>query len=158
MPGRPGLLVLVLSMILLPVSACHRETKEDKVREVIESVRKSVEEKEIMTVLGHVSKTYRDPRGHDYEGVQELLVYYLYRHRKVSVSIPDIEVEVKGAEATARFLAILAARGGDEGPANFVLPDALGAYKFDVTLALEKGGWKITSATWIRAEETGEGR
>jgi hypothetical protein len=145
--------VFVTVVVLLLVAACHRETEEDKVRKVISAVQQSAEDKKVLPVLEHVSKTYQDPQGNDYDGIKGLVAFYFFRHRKVGVLIPNIDVTVKGDEALAVFQAILSGKGtGEEAPGG-LLPEALGAYDFEVICKKEQGQWKVTSAKWRRAGE-----
>jgi len=143
--------LFLLAAILLLIPTCHKETEEDKVRKVITNVQKSAEEKKIMSVLEQVSKTYQDPQGNNYDGIKGLLAFYFFRHQKVSVFIPDIDIVMTGPAATATLQAILTGRGTGEAAAPAFLPEALGAYNFEVHLKQEEGRWKITSAKWERA-------
>jgi hypothetical protein len=152
--------VLPLSLVLFAsvlsfFDSCHRATEEDKVRNVITGVEQAAEQKNIMSMLKHISTAYHDPKGNDYDAVKGLLAYYFIRHEKVGIFIPSIEVAVKGQTARAEFQAILTGGGGDEEQPGSLLPDDLGAYAFIVEFAKEKGAWKVTSATWRRS---GEGR
>jgi hypothetical protein len=141
----------MLILALLP--ACHRETDEDGVKKVITKVRRSAEEKKIASVLENISKTYQDPQGNDYDGIKGLLAYYFFRHQKVGVFIPDIGIVVTGPTAKATFQAILTGKGTGEATTSAVLPEALGAYDFEVLFRKEEGQWKVTSAKWERAGE-----
>lgn len=143
---------LILSLLLLMLAACHRETEEDRVRKVIGTVQQAAEEKKVRAVLEHLSLSYQDAQGYDREGIKGLLVLYFFRHQAVSVSLPALDVTVAGAEARAVFQAILTGREGG-GPAPAILPDALGVYDFDVSFRKEGDAWKIVSATWQRAGE-----
>ena len=138
-------------LTLLP--ACHRETDEDNVKKVITKVRRSAEEKKIASVLENISKTYRDPQGNDYDGIKGLLAFYFFRHQKIGVLIPNIDIVVTGPTAKATFQAILTGKGAGEATTSAVLPEALGAYDFEVLFKKEEGQWKVTSAKWERAGE-----
>jgi hypothetical protein len=147
---RPVLMIILLLMPLM--GGCSKETEEDRVKKVITSVQKAAGEKKISAVLEHISKTYRDPQGNDYNGIKGLLAFYFFRHRKVSVYMPNIDIVVTGPTAKAMFQAILTGRGTGE-VAGGILPEALGAYNFEVLLYKEDGQWKVTSAKWERAGE-----
>lgn len=149
----PCLLYNIFLAVLLLFPACHKETEEDKVKKVVTSVQQAAEEKKIKTVLDHISKSYQDPQGNDYNGIKGLLAFYFFRHQKVSVYMPNIDIMVKGEKAMALFQAILTGRGTGEA-AGGILPDALGAYNFEVLLAKEDGSWKVTSAKWEQAGES----
>ena len=148
----PGLLLYILPVVLLLFPACHKETEEDRVKKVVTKVQQSAEEKKIMAVLENISKSYKDPQGNDYDGIKGLLAFYFFRHQKVSVYMPNIDIVVTGPTAKALFQAILTGRGTGES-AGGILPEALGAYNFEVLLAKEDGSWKVTSARWQRAGE-----
>ena len=149
---RTHRLLLVLLLLLPLISACTKETDEDKVKKVLTGVQQAAEEKKIAAVLDHLSKTYRDPQGNDYNAIKGLLAFYFFRHQKVSVYMPNIDIVVEGASAKALFQAILTGRGA-EGGGGSILPEALGAYNFEVLLKKEDGDWKVTSAKWDRVGE-----
>jgi len=140
---------------LAQIISCTRETEEDKVKQVVIAVQKAAEEKKIKAIQEHLSRSYRDPQGHDYDGIKGLLAFYFFRHRTVAVYISGLETSVNGPEATARFQALLTAKGIDGEEAGILLPDALGAYRFDVSFRKEGKDWKVISATWQRAIEGG---
>jgi hypothetical protein len=141
---------LLAAILLSP--ACHRDTEEDRVRKVITEIQQSAEEKKILAVLDHISMSYRDPQGYDRDGIKGLLAFYFFRHRKVSVYMPNVDIVVTGLTAKATFQAILTGRGTGES-AGTILPEALGAYNFEVLFRKEDGRWKVTSAKWERAGE-----
>lgn len=150
MRGVACLLLLSAALFLFP-SACHKETDEDKIKSVIADVQKSAGEKKIVSILGHVSKAYQDPQGNNYDGVKGILGYYFFRHHKVSVFIPGIDVVVTGPTATATFQAIFTGRGSGDAAATTILPEALDAYHFEVSLRREDSAWKVLSARWEQA-------
>lgn len=143
----------MIILFLMPlIGGCSKETEEDKVKKVVTSVQQAAEEKKIGAVLDHVSKTYRDPQGNDYNGIKGILAFYFFRHQKVSVYMPNIDIVVSGPTAKAVFQTILTGRGTGEAAAG-ILPEALGAYNFEVLFNKEDGQWKVTSARWERAGE-----
>lgn len=144
--------MLMLAIPVLLLSACTKETEEDKVKKVVTSVQQAAGEKKVSAVLEHISKTYRDPQGNDYNGIKGLLAFYFFRHQKVSVYMPNIDIMVTGPTAKAIFQAILTGRGTGEA-AGGILPESLGAYNFEVLLYKEDGAWKVTSAKWERVGE-----
>jgi hypothetical protein len=148
------LTMIALAAVVLPVLSC-KTTDEDRIKKVVSSIQRSAEKKKIRVILDQVSKTYRDPRGNDFDGIKGLLSFYFFRHKTVGVFIPSIEASVRGDEGTATFTAVLSAKGIDGEEASVILPDALGAYNFDVSFRKEEGKWKVVSAAWERAMEGG---
>jgi hypothetical protein len=140
--------------LILALHGCHRETDADKIKKVITNVQKAAEEKDVKKILDVVSKTYQDPQGFDFDSIKGLLLGYFFRHQKVHVYIPDIDISVEDSSAKAVFQTVLT--GGDRtGSASDILPDALGMYAFYVSFRREAGEWKVTSARWNRVGEEG---
>lgn len=144
---KPEWIVPALLLMAIMLYGCHTETEEDKVKKVITTVQKAAESKDVKEVLSHVSKTYHDPQGNDYEGIKGLLLFYFFRHQSVSIFIPELDISVHDRAAAAKFQAVLSGRNKGAGD---ILPEALGVYVFDVSLAQEEGKWKVTSAKWER--------
>ncbi|OGW35790.1 MAG: hypothetical protein A2010_16760 [Nitrospirae bacterium GWD2_57_9] len=144
--GLPLIVVILLSIALLP--GCETDTDEDKVRDTLAVVEKSVEEKDIRTALSRISKTYRDGQGNDFEGIKGLILFYFFRHAAISVLLHEVEIQVQGAAATADFQALLSSRAGES--VN-LLPEAVGSYRFHVVLTRESDEWKVQAATWEKS-------
>jgi hypothetical protein len=140
----------VFTAILM--TGCHADTDQDKVKKVVHKVRQAAEDKDIKQVLSLLSKTYKDPQGNTYNDMKDLLLYYFFKHAKISIFITDLEVRVNRPVATAGFQAVLSGRNKAESAGN-ILPEALGAYAFNVSLTLESGEWRIVSAKWDRLGE-----
>jgi ketosteroid isomerase-like protein len=142
-------LLLVLAAILLACQSCRKETDEDKVRNTIRSVQKAAENKDVREMLAHISKKYNDPQGNDYEEIKGIIVFYFFRHQKITVFLNYLQIAVNGQSAEAAFEAVLSG-GGSPGT---ILPEALGAYRFNVSFTKESGDWKVISAGWERPGE-----
>ena len=141
---------LLILLFLVPLfSACSKETEESKVKKAVAEVQHAAEEKKISRALDHISKSYGDPQGNDYNDIKGILAFYFFRHQRVSVFIPNVDVVVTGSAAQAVFQAVMNGRGTGGG----ILPEALGVYNFEVHLSKEDGTWKITSAGWKPAGE-----
>jgi len=150
--NRRSAVLCMLVLAVLAAASCARETEEDRVKKVLTGIQLAAEEKKISAVLEHISKSYQDPQGNDFSGIKGILAFYFFRHEKVSVYMPNIDIAVTGLTAKALFQAILTGRGAGES-AGTILPEALGAYNFEVILRKEERTWKVTSAQWQRAGE-----
>lgn len=144
------ILILISASLFSFMTACNKDSEEENVRKVILSVQKAAEGKDLKGMLSHIAKIYRDRQGNDYDGIKNLILFYFFRHQKISVLLPDIAVTVDASSATADFEAILSSRAGSSGT---VLPEALGAYRFQVSLIKDQKEWKIVSAAWQRVGE-----
>ena len=138
---------LFIVLFIIPLlSACLKDTEENKVKKIVTNVKEAAEEKKINAVLEHISKSYSDPQGNDYNGIKGILAYNFFRHQKVFIYIPDIDVAVDGLTAQVLFQAVMTERSSGD-----MLPEALGVYNFEVNLSKEHGTWMITSAKWKHA-------
>jgi hypothetical protein len=145
---------IVLCIAVVFLSHCHRESEQDKVKKVITSAQKAVEERDVKKVMENISPTYRDPQGNTYNDIKGLVFAYFYQYPKVSIYIPSLEVSVEDTSAKALFQTILTGRSANE-PASAVLPGSLDMYAFDVSLKKESSEWKIVSAKWERVGDAG---
>ncbi len=137
--------LMILVLLSVALSGCHKDTDQEKIAKMLHLIQAEAEDKNAGALLKHVSKNYRDPRGNDYEAVKGLLLFYFFRHQRISIITTGLEIEIQGASARARFEAILSGRSGSNGA---ILPEALDAYRFAVSLTNEGGEWEVTSAQW----------
>jgi hypothetical protein len=152
-----GNAVFLAALTAIVTNGCHVDSEQDKVKKVVHKVQRAAENKDIKQVLSHLSKTYKDPQGNNYDEIKDLLLYYFIRHAKVSVPIANLEVRIDGSHAAAAFQAVLSGRNKTESISD-ILPKALDVYNFDATLALESGEWRIVSAKWDRSGEAPFGK
>ncbi len=139
--------ILIIFAVAVVFIGCSKETEESKVKKVITEIQAAGEEKEVKKIMAHISKTYNDPRGYNYEGIHGLLLGYFFRYPKISAYIANLEVSLEGAAAKARFEAMLTS-SDKTGSIKDIIPQELGVWYFDVTLVKESNEWKVTSAQW----------
>ncbi len=137
----------ILFAILFGVSACDRETDENKIKNVITAIQTAAEHKDVKNVIDHLSETYRDSQGNNREGIKALLLGYFFRYPKISVYINNLQITIKESSAQASFETVLTSKE-KTGSLKDIIPQALGIYAFDVELKKESGDWKVTSASW----------
>jgi ketosteroid isomerase-like protein len=143
--------MLFIFIVAVAFAGCSKETEESKIKKVITEIQAAGEEKEVKKIMAHISKTYNDPRGYNYEGIHGLLLGYFFRYPKISAYITNIEVSVEGESAKAMFEAVLTS-SDKTGSIKDIIPQELGVWDFDVTLKKESGEWKVTSAQWEQAQ------
>jgi hypothetical protein len=143
--------ILIIFAVAVVFIGCSKETEESKVKKVITEIQAAGEEKEVKNIMTHISKTYSDPRGYNYEGIRGLLLGYFFRYPKISAYIAELTVSVDGASAKASFQAMLTS-SDKTGSIKDIIPQELGVWYFDVTLEKESDDWKVTSAQWEEAQ------
>jgi len=143
--------MLLIFIVAIAFAGCSKETEESKVKKVITEIQAAGEEKEVKNIMAHISKTYNDPSGYNYEGIRGLLLGYFFRYPKISAYITNLEVSVEGESAKVMFEAVLTS-GVKTGSISDIIPESLGVWYFDVTLKKEEDEWKVTSAQWEEAQ------
>ena len=139
---------IVCLLLLLP--GCQRDTEQAKVRKIIMDVEQAAEEKDIRAILSHLSKTYHDTQGYDFNGIKGLLLSYFFRNQRISVYLTNLDVMADSVSARATFQAVLSATDKTGSAAAGVIPEALGVYAFEVVFSKESREWRVVSSTWER--------
>ena len=143
--------IFLVFVVAIAVLGCNRQTDQDKVKKIITDIQTAGEAKDVKKIMGHISKTYSDPQGFNYEGIKGLLLGYFFRYPKISVYINSLTISVEDTSARAVFQAVLTS-GEKTGSVTDVIPQSLGVWDFDVTLKKESSDWKVTSAKWEQSE------
>lgn len=140
---------LLLILITFFAVGCGGEelTDEDRIEALIKDVATSASDKDVKGVMKHVSKDYRDDRGHDYRNVKGLIFSQLIRGDSISVFVRSTKVQVKDTDALARVNVILA-RGAVVESISDIIPDQSGGYRFKFVLKKIDDQWLVTSADW----------
>lgn len=141
-------LIFVIAVTLL---GCHKENEQDKIKKVIVDIQTAGEEKDVKKIMNHLSKTYSDPQGFNYESIRGLLIGYFFRYPKISAYIDHLTIAVENTEAKAVFQTVLTS-GEKTGSITDMIPQSLGIWNFEVTLKKESNDWKVTRAKWEPSE------
>ncbi|MBI2432519.1 MAG: hypothetical protein HYV26_06580 [Candidatus Hydrogenedentes bacterium] len=89
----------------LPALSLPRATDEEQIALVLNDVQTGMQTKRIFKVLAHVSRSYRDGEGRDYDGIRNYLseIFRAYRTIKITRTNPRIVVEGDRARAIETF-------------------------------------------------------
>jgi ketosteroid isomerase-like protein len=133
------LVVAVTSTWLWPH---HRPTDEEVIRAAIAEMAAAAEDRDISTLLAHVSASYHGEGG----GKDELraeLAGYLLGADAVGVALRQVEVSVEGDTAHAT-LRVLLLRGKSDG--DTIRPDLfVGAHRFEADFRREDA-WRVVGS------------
>ncbi len=132
----------------LILSACSKGiSEEDKLKNIVNEVAEAAQKKDIDGVRKHISKSYRDQEGNDYDGVRRVLLYHFIRAETVSVFVRSVDVEIK--EDTAIVTAnVILVRGKDIKSISDIIPESAAGYRFEMVFKKEGRDWKVVSGTW----------
>jgi hypothetical protein len=76
-------------------------TDEEQILSVLDDVHRGMESRRIFKVLAHVSRSYRDAEGRDYEAIQLYLNTLFKRYRELNITRVRPKIVVQGTRARA---------------------------------------------------------
>ena len=140
---------LLLTLLFLMVSCDSPTTPEEITRQFISESEEAFEERDILRLRKLISSQYQDSQKRAAADVISIAAAYI-RSAKSIYLFTDLDSAVFTEDRIqARILAAFGARPISD-------PTILGQiqadiYWFDIVLAEEKGGWKLTAAQWQQA-------
>jgi hypothetical protein len=87
---------LLMSLVLIFIIGCHKDTEQEKVKKIIVNIRTATEEKDVKKIMNSLSKSYKDPQGYDYDTMKGILLGYFFRNQKIHVYLTNIEIPTGG--------------------------------------------------------------
>ena len=103
--------------------------------------------KDIDGIRKHISKSYKDQEGNDYDSVRRILLYHFIRAETVSVFVRSVDAEVKEDTAIVRANVILV-RGKEIKSISDIIPESAAGYRFEMIFKKEGKEWKVVSGAW----------
>lgn len=149
--GGVGVRAAIALLCLLAVGCSAKSTPEARVRERIAAAVQAAEAGDAARLRSFISADYRDDAGRDRRALDGLLRIYLLQHRPLYLYTQVARVVF--AEADRAHVSVYAAMAGRRIVDAAELGEArAGLYRFDLTLALEHGEWRVRTATWRSAD------
>ena len=139
---------VVILLFFLALSACAKPISEEaQLKAIVNEVAEAAQKKDIDRIRKHISKSYRDQEGNDYDGVRRVLLYHFIRAETVSVFVRSTDVEIKGDTALVKANVILV-RGKEIKNISDIIPESAAGYRFEIVFKKEKEDWKAVSGAW----------
>jgi hypothetical protein len=134
-----------VTAILVALVACGepRSEPEDEVRAWVTAGVEAVENKERRGLIGLVSESYADARGHDRSDIEDMLRVYFLRQNKIGL-LPKIEEITIYGDTAARLIMTVGMAGTNDGVLGF----SADAYRFDMELQKDGDDWQLIAARW----------
>lgn len=138
----------VVILLCLFISSCTQSiSEEDRLKAIVNEVAEAGQKKDIDGVRKHISKSYRDQEGNDYDGVRRILLYHFIRAETVSIFVRSTDVEIKGDTALVKANMILV-RGKEVKSIKDIIPESAAGYRFEMIFKKENKDWRVVSGTW----------
>lgn len=145
-----------LTATLLVLAACSRAPR-DPVRDVLNGTARAAEARDAGAVAEFLSADFRDANGDGRADAVDLLRRTLAGYERISLTLSNVAIEkgpAKGPDtAQAAFKVKMSGKPRAVAGLEGLLPRE-STWRFELRLALEKGSWKITSASWSQVGES----
>ena len=139
--------LFLISAFFIFLSCTKSISEEDKLKTIVNEVAEAAQKKDIDRIRKHISKSYRDQEGNDYDGVRRVLLYHFIRAETVSVFVRSVDAEIK--EDTAIVTAnVILVRGKEIKNISDIIPESAAGYRFEMVFKKEKEDWKAVSGSW----------
>ncbi len=144
---------LIAAAALTLLASCGRDAR-DPVRKTVNRVAAAAESRDAGAVGTYLSAGFRDADGGTKADAADLLRRTLGAYASISLALSDVTVERAPQAARATLRVGMSGKPRAVSGLEGLLPRT-SAWRFELRLELEKGSWKITSASWRRLEESG---
>ena len=133
------------ALLLLALASCHPKSEEAKIHALLAKGAQATEDSDVRGVTDLLSEDFKAGEL-DRQSVKGYLAARLLRGEKVTVVKRDESIKVDGDSATAGFDVGLFS--GDRKQLKGLVPNRMGTYHFDLTLAKRDGEWVVTGAKY----------
>lgn len=141
MGGRWSLLLL-----LLIVCACTRSATEQALRDQLDGMQKSAEQRDMGDFMDGVAEDFVGNGGEwDRAGLERLLRMLVLRHQAIGITRMALTIDMHSERATVRMQLLVT--GGSGG----LLPEAGQLFDTESAWRFADGQWQLGSATWTAA-------
>ena len=108
-----GIGVLAVAVVVATTLIVRRllVTDRDRVARAVGKLARHLEKRDVGSLCLLLAEDYEDSRGHDRASLRSQLTQGLAYFESLTVTVQDLNIEVRGDEAEAEFLAASAARG-----------------------------------------------
>lgn len=132
-----------LLLIAAAIAGCSRSPTEQALRQTLDSMQESAEERDIGDFMDGVATDFvGNSSEFDRKGLERLLRMMALRHQSIGVTRMALDVEMHGDRAVVRMQILVTGGSGGLLPEQGQLFDTESAWRF------VDGQWHLGSATW----------
>jgi hypothetical protein len=150
---RRWLMLVLLLGVTAFNSACSsgQDNPEAQVRALLAQGEAAAEKKESGVLRQLISEKYSDSQGQDKKTVEAILRYYFLRNESIHL-LTRVQQTSFPQPDIARVVVMVAMAGQPISNAEELERLRADLHRFEISLAREKGEWKVTRAEWRRAD------
>ena len=144
--------VLIITLLAV-LSACtgDPENPEEQIRKMIAAGEEAVEARSIMTVLDFIANDYQDKQGQQKKDIKRLIAGYILRNKSIYLLTRVQQVALSEDKAQADVILYVGMAGVPVTSADQLMLTRADLYRFDLSLILEEGDWRVASGSWHQA-------
>jgi hypothetical protein len=145
--------IALTAVIMAMLAACSGEpdNPEQRIRDMIAAGEAAVEARSIMSAVGFVANDYKDGRGRRKQEVRRLLAGYIMRNKSIHLLTRIRQIELNGDNSRADVVLYVGMAGVPLADADQLARIRTDLYRFDLSLILEDGDWRVASGSWHAA-------
>jgi ketosteroid isomerase-like protein len=145
--GQIGLILFSFFLGLVLSASCHRKTEEDVILELVDTLARLAEKKDLETIMTCFADDFSDFEGRDKAGLKALLAGYFSGRTGIVVHRLSSRIETLEISQASLQTEVALSSGGAEALRRLVRisPDN---YRIKIGLAKDGEGWLIQSAEW----------
>ena len=140
---------LFFSVVFLTACSADEISKEDEIRQIIESGKLAAENRNHNNLADLMAKSYSDNKGYDKQQLINLVRAYFFRHKNIHLFIKIDEITFKGENKV--FVNMYVAMAGNViSDVNLLSSLRAKIYRFELQL-IKQDEWLINQAKWQRS-------
>lgn len=146
----------LMAAILAMLAACSGEpdNPEQQIRDMIGAGEAAVEARSIMTSMGFVSSDYQDKHGRRKQEIKRLIAGYIMRNKSIHLLTRIQQVALNEDNTRADVVLYAGMAGVPLTDSDQLARIRADLYRFDLSVILEDGDWRVTSGSWHAARLT----
>ncbi len=145
--GRVGLILFSFCIGLVLFASCHKKTEEDIILELIDTLARLAEKKDLETIMTYFADDFSDFEGRDKPGLKALLAGYFSGRTGIVVHPLSSRIDALEFSQASLETEVALSSGGAEALRRLVKisPDN---YRIKIGLVKDGTSWLIQSAEW----------
>lgn len=140
--------LLVFPLLLLVACSGDSDTPEDHIRKMLIAGEEAVEARELLGVGDFIAQNYKDSEGRGKKEVQKLLAGYLLRNKSIHLLSRIQGISLNEDQTGAEVVLYVGMANVPLQSMDQLLFARADLYRFDLSLVLEEGEWRVAGGSW----------
>jgi len=143
--------LLVTLLAVLAACSGDPDNPEQQIHEMISAGEEAMETRSIMTVLEFIASDYQDKQGRKKKDIQRLVAGYILRNKSIHLLTRVHDIALNEDKTQAGVVLYVGMAGVPVTSADQLMLTRADLYRFDLSMILEEGDWRVASGSWRQA-------